>query len=134
MDDKKQLSIQLDKARQEEIKACNEMYSYKQKIKQQKHQLDSCLQCRQECQDNMKSAKSSGLTILQVRECQLLVQHLNTVVETHLYKIKLCENNYDKSKLSSQEKSEDYLDLKEKFDRLVADEENDIDKLMIKNR
>ena len=113
----------VEKAHREEVKASNEMYSDEQKALQQREQLDTCLDYRDECLNGLKSAKTSGLSVVQVRECQLLVQYLDTVVETRQYKSDICEEKYETSKRLWQKKNEHYLQLKETLQRLLAEEQ-----------
>lgn len=123
---KKNIYLLLTKVRQEEIRASNEMYSDELKVIQQKDQLDTCLNYREESLNGLKSAKSSGLSIVQIRECQLLVQYLDTVVETWQYKTDICEERYEKSKSLWQSKNTSYLDMKKTVKNLAdegADEE-----------
>ncbi|MBL4711614.1 MAG: hypothetical protein JKX75_03795 [Gammaproteobacteria bacterium] len=115
MDEKKQLGTMVEKAHREETKAYNEMYSDEQKATKQREQLETCLDYREECLSGLKSAKTSGLSIVQIRECQLLVKYLDTVVETRQYQSDICDENHEKSKKIWTRKNEHYLKLKEEL-------------------
>lgn len=125
MEERKKISTLVEKAHREESKASDKMYSDEQKAIIQREQLDTCLDYRDECLHGLKSAKSSGLSVVQVRECQLLVQYLDTVVETRQYQSDICDENHEKSKKIWTKKNEHYIKLKEQlkeFDSNDSDE------------
>ncbi|PCI06818.1 MAG: hypothetical protein COB77_05935 [Gammaproteobacteria bacterium] len=126
MEEKKQLSIMAEKAHREETKAYNEMYSDEQKANKQREQLETCLDYREECLSGLKSAKSSGLSIVQIRECQLLVKYLDTVVETRQYQSDICDENYDKSKKIWNRRNEHYEKLKDEMKNLDTVKDADV--------
>ncbi len=112
MSDLKETRSLVDKAKREEVKAFNEMVSDEEKAKEQQSQLDTCITYRDECLDGLKSAKSSGLSVVQVRECQLLMQYLDSVVETRQYKADISSESYDKLKSVWKKKNDHFEQLK----------------------
>ena len=115
MDETKKLEKLVYKAHQEEIKAGNEMNSDELKVTVQREQLDTCLDYRDECLSGLKSAKTSGLSIVQLRECQLLVKHLDTVAEDLQYKADLCEEKHEKTKKIWEKKRDHFNKLTEQL-------------------
>jgi len=124
MSEIKEIKVLLDKAKREESKAFNEMTSDEVKAKEQKSQLDSCLTYREECLDGLKSAKTSGLSIVQIRECQVLMQHLDSVLETRQYKADICQESYEKLKKLWMKKNEHYKQLKETLEQAIEKRDN----------
>jgi len=118
MGDIKQTRSLVDKAQREERKASNEMYNCEQQALDQQTQLDTCLNYRDECLNGLKTAKQSGLSVVQVRECQLLVQYLDSVVETRQYKAVISQENHEKSKEVWQKKNDHYTSLKEELKKM----------------
>jgi len=118
MGDIKQTRSLVDKAQREERKASNEMYNCEQQALDQQTQLDTCLNYRDECLNGLKTAKQSGLSVVQVRECQLLVQYLDSVVETRQYKADISQENHEKSKEVWQKKNDHYTNLKEELKKM----------------
>ncbi len=112
MSDLKETRSLVEKAHREEVKAFNKMVSDEEKAKEQQSQLDTCITYRDECLDGLKTAKSSGLSVVQVRECQLLMQYLDSVVETRQYKADISSESYEKLKVVWTQKSEHYEQLK----------------------
>ncbi len=118
MDDiKKQRSL-VSNARREERRTNNEMYNHEQQANHEQSQLDTCLAYKEECLNGLKTAKASGLSIVQIRECQLLVKYLDSVVETRQYKADITQENYQNAKIEWQEKSEDLTVLKQTLHEL----------------
>jgi len=115
MGDIKQTRSLVDKAQREERKASNEMYNCEQQALDQQTQLDTCLNYRDECLNGLKTAKQSGLSVVQVRECQLLVQYLDSVVETRQYKADISQENHEKSKQVWQKKKDHFKSLKKEL-------------------
>jgi len=107
----------VEKAHREEVKAFNEMVSDEEKAKEQQSQLDTCITYRDECLDGLKMAKSSGLSVVQMRECQLLMKYLDYVVETRQYKADISNESYEKLKLVWTKKNEHYEQLKETLEK-----------------
>ena len=103
----------LERARREECKASNQLEYLERQAEEQKSQLDNWLQYRKECMEGLKTARESGLTPMYMRECQLLVKHVDTTVETIQYKVDASQENYEKSKEVWQKKNEHFKNLKE---------------------
>ncbi len=111
-----------DKAHREERVACDEMANSEKKAVENQTQLETLLCYRKECHDGLKTAKESGLSVVQVRECQLLIQYLDTVVETRQYKADISQEKYDESRVIWKKKREYYMQIKEKLELLEATE------------
>ena len=122
MGDIKEIRSLVDKAHREEIKASNEMHSDEHKAMRQKEQLDTCLNYRNECLNGLKTAQTSGLSVAQIRECKLLVEYLDSVVETKQYQADISAENYEESKIVWQKKHEHFINLKESLQQLKASE------------
>ncbi|VAW52176.1 hypothetical protein MNBD_GAMMA05-689 [hydrothermal vent metagenome] len=112
MSDLKETRSLVDKAHREEVKAFNKMVSDEEKAKEQQSQLETCITYRDECSDGLRTAKSSGLSVVQVRECQLLMQYLDSVVETRQYKADISSESYEKLKAVWTKKNDHYEQLK----------------------
>lgn len=113
----------VEQAQYEERKANDEMNNNKLRAEDLQQQLDTLLVYRDECHSGLKTAKESRLSVVQVRECQLLIQYLDTVVETRQYKADIGHEKYDESKLVWKKKHEHLLKIKEKLELLEAAEE-----------
>ena len=124
MSDIKEIKVLVEKAQREESKAFNEMTSDEVKAKEQKTQLDKCSTYREECLEGLKSAKTSGLSIVQIRECQVLMQHLDSVMETRQYKADISQESYEKLKKVWAKRSEHYEQLKETLEKAIKEREN----------
>jgi len=121
MSDLSDMKTLVEKAHRDEVKAYNEMSSDEARAIEQQSQLDTCLAYRNECLSGLKNAKTSGLSVVQVRECQLLMQYLDSVVETRQYKADISQENYEKTKVVWDKKNEHYQHLKEAFDQQELD-------------
>jgi len=117
MSDLKETRSLTAKAHRQEVKAFNEMVSDEEKAKEQQSQLDTCIAYRDECLNGLKTAKSSGLSVVQVRECQLLMQYLDSVVETRQYKADISNETYEKLKGVWTKKNEHYQQLKDALEK-----------------
>jgi len=122
MSDLKETRSLVEKAQRHEVKAFNEMVSDEEKAKEQQSQLDTCLTYRDECLNGLKTAKSSGLSVVQVRECQLLMQYLDSVVETRQYKADISSESYEKLKVVWTKKNEHFEQLKETLEKQEIEE------------
>ncbi len=103
----------MDIARRQESKAFNELEFCECQVKEQASQLETLLQYRNECRDGLKTAKDTGLTPVHVREYQLLVKHINSVVEVVQHKVDLCQEKHEKAKQIWQEKNEVFVKIKD---------------------
>lgn len=120
----------LDIARRQESKAYNELEYRSQQAKEQKSQLDTLLQYRNECMEGLASAKETGLTPAHVREYQLLMKHINSVVEVIEYKVNASQDNLDKAQEVWHQKNEYFIKVKEtvkketpKLDDIIYDDD-----------
>ena len=103
----------LDIARRQESKAYNELEYRTQQAKEQQSQLDSILEYREECLEGLANARETGLTPVHVREYQLLMTHIDSVVETIEYKVNASQNNLDKAQEVWQKKNEYFVQVKD---------------------
>ena len=133
MDEINQLRSRMALAKREERRASNDMYNHEHRANHEQSQLDTCLTYKEECLNGLKTAKDSGLSIVQIRECQLLVQYIDSVVETRQYKADISQENYQKAEAVWQEKQESVENLKQTLHKLEA-ENNDQDELIVDNR
>ena len=133
MDEINQLRSRVALAKREERRASNDMYNHEHRANHEQSQLDTCLTYKEECLNGLKTAKDSGLSIVQIRECQLLVQYIDSVVETRQYKADISQENYQKAEAVWQEKQESVENLKQTLHKLEA-ENNDQDELIVDNR
>lgn len=112
----------LEKAQREERKASDEMFNKEQQANEQKTQLDTIIEYRDECLEGLKTAKEARLSVVQVRECQLLVQYLDSVVETRQFKADASQEKYDESRKDWEKKNEHYKKIKETLLKLEAND------------
>ncbi len=103
----------LDIARRQESKAYNEMAFRSQQAKEQKSQLEALLEYKNECLDGLANARESGLTPAHVREYQLLMKHISSIVEVVEYKVNTSQDNLDKAQQTWQQKNEYFEKVKE---------------------
>lgn len=112
-----------EQAQREERIASDEMSNNEYKATDLQAQLETILQYREECHNGLKTAKESRLSVVQIRECQLLIQYLDTVVETRQYKADISQEKYEDSKITWKKKREHLDNIKEKLELLEAAEE-----------
>lgn len=92
----RQIKADYDKARRDETRANNEMSQCETQTENQQAQLDTLLSHREECVEGLRTAKQSGLNIIQIREYQLLLKHLDGVVKEQQGKVDICQVKYEK--------------------------------------
>ena len=100
-------------ARCQESKAHNDLAYCKKQAMDQESQLEELLKHKKECVDGMKMAKQTGLTPLHIRELQLLVKHITSVVETLSYKVDASQKNIEAAEKVWHEKNEYFEKVKE---------------------
>lgn len=122
----------LDIARRQESKAYNELEFRSQQAKQQKSQLDALLEYKNECLEGLANARENGLTPAHVREYQLLMKHINSIVEVTEYKVTASQDNLDKAQQVWQQKNEYFERVKEtakkdkpRLDDIIYDDEEE---------
>lgn len=133
MDDINLIRSRVALAKREERRASNDMSNHKHRANHEQSQLETCLTYKEECLNGLKSAKDSGLSVVQIRECQLLVKYLDSVVETRQYKADISQENYEKAEAVWQEKNDSMENLQRELHKLEADN-NDQDELIDDNR
>ena len=137
MDDINQIRSFVNQAKREERKASNDMYNHEHRANHEQSQLETCLNYRAECLNGLKTAKDSGLSVVQIRECQLLVKYLDSVVETRQYKADISQEDYEKAEVAWQEKQESLENLKQalqKHETENNDQQNEPDQMVKNNR
>lgn len=108
MDKSKISDDNFEKARRQESKAHNELDLRARQAMEQKSQLDSLLQHKDECVEGLKIAKENGLPPMHIRELKLLMAHVNSTIETVAYKVDVSQDNYDEAKEVWEKKNEDF--------------------------
>ncbi len=103
----------LDIARRQESKAYNDLEYRSQQANEQKSQLDSLLEYRDECMEGLSNAREAGLMPIHVREYQLLMTHIDSIVETVEYKVNASQENLDKAQEVWHKKNEHFIKVKE---------------------
>ena len=121
MDDINQMRRLVKQAKREECRASNDMYLHENQANHEQSQLETCLTYKEECLNGLKTAKHSGLSIVQIRECQLLVEYIDSVVETRQYKADISQENYEDAKVVWQEKQDSLENLKQALKKLQAE-------------
>jgi flagellar export protein FliJ len=120
MDKSVQEKSDLDLARRQESKAFNELEYRTQQAKEQKVQLDTLLEYRDECMEGLTNARETGLTPVHVREYQLLMKHINSVVEVIEHKVNASQDNLDKAQEVWHKKNEHFVKIKESINKNSA--------------
>ena len=110
----------LDIASRQESKAFNELEYRTQQAKEQKSQLESLLEYRDECMEGLANARETGLTPVHVREYQLLMKHINSVVEVIEHKVNATQDNLDKAQEIWNEKNEHFVKVKKSVSKNSA--------------
>ena len=117
MDDIKVTQTYIDEVKHEEIKAYNIMVRDEDTAKTQQKHLDICLKYRDEHIADLKNTKASGLSVVHVRECRLLVQHLDSVMEVKQYKVDISLEKKRQSEKVWRKIKENYENLKKELDQ-----------------
>jgi flagellar biosynthesis chaperone FliJ len=133
VDDINQIRNRAALAKREERRASNDLHNHKHRADHEQSQLETCLTYKKECLNGLKTAKDSGLSVVQIRECQLLVQYLDSVVETRQYKADISQENYKKAEVEWQETHDSMENLKQELHKL-EEENNDEIELIDDNR
>jgi len=121
MDDINQMRRLVNQAKREECRASNDMYIHENQANHEQSQLETCLTYKEECLNGLKTAKDSGLSVVQIRECQLLVQYIDSVVETRQYKADISQENYQQAKAVWQKKQGSMESIKQALKKLEAE-------------
>ncbi len=122
MTDIDEVRTSLDKAKRDERSASSEMRRRDAQAEEQKKQLETLFNHRDECVEGLKKAKESWLTIVQMREYQLLLQHLSTVVEEQQTKVDISQNNYEQARSVWKLKHERCEKLEKLYEQLLAEQ------------
>ncbi len=126
MDEERLLKARLEKALREARNAENERHFRDQQMAQQQRHLDSLMNHRQECVNGLKSAKKSGLSIVQTREYQLLMQHLRDVVEEQQYKVEVSQLNFEQADKVWREKQQNLEQLQQAMQNLIESKQESL--------
>ena len=121
MDDINKMRKLVNQAKREECRASNDMYSHENQANHEQSQLETCLTYKEECLNGLRTAKDSGLSVVQIRECQLLVQYIYSVVETRQYKADISQENYQQARVVWQKKQDSLGSLKQALKKLEAE-------------
>ena len=121
MDDINHMRTLVNQEKREECRASNDMYIHENQANHEQSQLETCLTYKEECLNGLKTAKDSGLSVVQIRECQLLVQYVDSVVETRQYKADISQENYQEAKAVWQKKKASLESLKQALKKLKAE-------------
>lgn len=121
MDEERLLRTRLEKAVRDARNAENEMLYRKQQAKDQQKHLQTLVDYREECISGLKSASESGLTIVQMREYQLLMQHLGTVVEEQQYKVDISQQNFEQAEQQWNDLQQHREQLQKRWDAFIND-------------
>ena len=113
MGDSKIPDDDFEQARRQESKAHNELDLRARQAMEQKSQLDSLLQHKDECIEGLKIAKENGLPPMHIRELNLLMAHVNSTIETVAYKVDVSQDNYEEAKEVWTQKNECFVKAKE---------------------
>ena len=97
MTDIRTMKLDLDKAKRDEQRARGEMSRCETQSNNQQVHMESLLAHREECVHGLRTAKESGLNIVQIREYQLLLKHLDGVVKEQQEKVDICQVKYEKA-------------------------------------
>lgn len=98
------LEEELKQAVREERQASNEKSFLESQMSEQKTKLDGALKYKSECVEGLRLARTKGLTPVHVRELQLLMTHIKSVIETLTYKVDVSQNNFERAREVWQEK------------------------------
>ena len=127
MDNKNELSDELKKARRKENQAHSDLDYYERQAEHQEEQLEKQLQHRDECVTRLIAAKESGLSPILIREQQVLLAHINSVVETASYKVDLSQENLAKAD-DAWNKVNDQHEMLKNASEKISNDKNSSDK------
>ncbi len=113
MKNTKVLNSDFERARRMENKAHNDLDYCERLAQRQKSQLDGLYKHKDECVNGLKEAKGTGMTPVHIREFQLLMAHVNSVIETISFKVDATQAEYEKAKETWEEKSAEFKVIKE---------------------
>jgi len=119
MDDEALLKMRVQKALREARRAEGERDYREQQMQQQQQRLEALTNQREECVSGLKSAKQSGMSIVQIREYQLLMQHLSGVLEEQQSKMELSQQNFEQAEAEWQQKQEYLQRLQQQLQQLL---------------
>jgi len=120
----KRMRSLVSQAKRDERRANNEMSCLEQQSIRQLQQLEDCINYKEDSLNGLQSAKESGLTVIQIRECKLLVEYLDSVMETRQFKADISQENYENARLVWQDKQEHLKKLQQSLQPL-EDENNE---------
>lgn len=121
MTDISEVRTQFERARRQERSAANEMAGFDRQFENQQSQLESLLTHKEECMNGLKNAKQTGLTIVQMREYKLLLDHVNHSVEQQQIKVDISQEKLEDSKVVWTKKHERYDKLNVLLEQLETE-------------
>ena len=125
-----ELRQNLNKARRDEQRTRSEMERYEQQTEKQKSHLGTLMDHRDECVHGLRTAKDSGLSIVQIREYQLLLKHVDTVVQEQQEKVDLSQIKFEQARDDWKEACVKLEDVSELMDEAEAMERERKEKLI----
>lgn len=115
-----------ERARRQENKAHNDLDHCERQAKRQKSQLDDLFKHKDECVSGLKTAKETGMTPVHIRELQLLMAHVNSVIETISFKVDATQAEYEKAKGNWEKKSDELKVIKEEIKKKEEEMSNEM--------
>ena len=131
MSDNNHIKKRYEQSRCDEHNATVER-DYRQRVaNDQESHLSMLLDYRDECVDGLKNAKESGLTIIQMREYQLLMAHLSTVIEKQQCKLELSHERLEDAQNDWKLKHDLYMQLKQQVQDIIEAEKKETEETLV---
>ena len=121
----RELKSDLNLARRDEKRAQGDMIRCEQQAERQLRHLEALLTHRDECVNGLKNAEQSGLSIVQMREYQLLLEHINSVVQEQQEKLDVSQINFEVSREIWQRKQERTMRLNDMLESVRDADESE---------
>lgn len=103
MDDINQTRSLVNQAKREERIAKNDMHFHENQANHDQEQLDIFLTRKAECLNGLKNVKDSGLSIKLIREYEILIEYLDSALESVRDKLENSQKKYEETKTVWQE-------------------------------
>ena len=116
------LNDELKKARRKENQAHSDLDYYERQAEQQKNLLEEQQKHKDECIVRLIAAKENGLSPLLIRELQVLLAHIRSVVETASYKVDISQENFAKAEDTWNKEQDRYVMMKNSSEKLNKEE------------
>jgi flagellar export protein FliJ len=115
-----ELQTRLERARREEKRSFSDLVRCEHQVENQRGQLEHQLAHRDQCVSGLASARESGLSIVQMREYQLLLQHINKVVHEQQEKVHASEAQYEAAREAWEQRQQQTVALNDELEALLA--------------